>query len=88
MCPAAQLLINTINSLLLPAQVLFEISGSCEPGEMLALMGPSGGGKVCSSIPLQLMLCAVGMDAVRSLLPLRLLLLLRLPVARLSCCYR
>ncbi|KAI7845331.1 hypothetical protein COHA_001172 [Chlorella ohadii] len=26
-------------------QVLFEISGSCEPGEMLALMGPSGGGK-------------------------------------------
>lgn len=28
-------------------QVLYDISGSCEPGEMLALMGPSGGGKVC-----------------------------------------
>ncbi|KAL4855816.1 ABC transporter G family member 22 [Chlorella vulgaris] len=26
-------------------QVLFNIRGSCEPGEMLALMGPSGGGK-------------------------------------------
>ncbi|EFN53135.1 hypothetical protein CHLNCDRAFT_32365 [Chlorella variabilis] len=26
-------------------QVLFNISGACEPGEMLALMGPSGGGK-------------------------------------------
>lgn len=32
----------------LPAclQVLFSVSGTCEPGEMLALMGPSGGGKV------------------------------------------
>lgn len=27
-------------------QVLFSVSGSCEPGEVLALMGPSGGGKV------------------------------------------
>ncbi|KAL4427647.1 hypothetical protein ABPG75_001736 [Micractinium tetrahymenae] len=26
-------------------QVLFNISGECEPGTMLALMGPSGGGK-------------------------------------------
>ena len=27
------------------AQVLFNINGRCKPGEMLALMGPSGGGK-------------------------------------------
>ncbi len=46
------------------AQVLFEISGSCEPGEMLALMGPSGGGKVCSSIPC-ISCFIVGMDAAR-----------------------
>ena len=27
------------------AQVLFNVTGSCQPGEVLALMGPSGSGK-------------------------------------------
>ena len=27
------------------AQILFNISGTCQPGEVLALMGPSGSGK-------------------------------------------
>ena len=30
---------------LLGAQILFNISGTCQPGEVLALMGPSGSGK-------------------------------------------
>ena len=29
----------------LAAQILFGVTGACQPGEVLALMGPSGSGK-------------------------------------------
>lgn len=40
-------------------QVLFSVTGTCEPGEMLALMGPSGGGKVrgASRLPCAVAFC-------------------------------
>ena len=52
--PPAATVAGTVGAALTPAravstpvpQVLFDITGSCQPGEMLALMGPSGGGKV------------------------------------------